>query len=348
MAMGVWLIASVSPSVTLQHKWSAFVLLKRHLIILVPGMLILLASTLAGKKGIVQMAVVMGILAWGAVWGTLGFGIEIKGARRWLSLLGFSLQPSEFLKPALSIIVAFVLAQHSKSTSKFLYAMGITLLTLLPLALQPDLGMMFLLCLGSFGQCFVAGLSFRAIGVLFCMALCSAIGAYFAFPHAAHRIQVFLGAGVEDPFGSQYQIMQALKGFAAGGLLGKGPGSGTLLAALPDGHADFIFAAAGEELGLVVCLILLGLYGLIGVRSVWIAFQEMDLFYVLALVGLSLQFSFQVILNLASVLRLVPTKGVTLPFLSYGGSSFLSWCWGIGMMLALSRRYRGLSYFARK
>ena len=173
-------------------------------------------------------------------------------------------------------------------------------------------------------------------------ALVGGAGAYLCFPHAAYRIQTFLSGSDQDPLGSQYQVTQALKSFSSGGLLGKGPGAGTILNALPDGHADFIFAVAGEEMGLLVCLGIVVLYGIVLYQFFWHAFQEIDRFHALAVVGLTLQIILQAVLNMASVLRMMPTKGMTLPFISYGGSSFLSLCWAMGMLLALTRRYRSM------
>lgn len=144
---------------------------------------------------------------------------------------------------------------------------------------------------------------------------------------------------MDDPFGSNYQVLSSLKGFAAGGMWGKGPGSGTLLDALPDGHADFIFAVAGEEMGLIACLLILSLYGIIIFRGLHVVLQEKNMFYCLAILGLVMQLMLQVGCNVGSVLRLIPTKGMTLPFISYGGSSFISLCWGMGMLLSFTRRY---------
>lgn len=338
MTMGIWLIMTASPAVALAHHWMPFVLLKRHLAIVVPSFLLLLGTTFVRKNWILRAAQIAMIGAWLCLWGVLGWGVSIKGARRWLSILGFSLQPSEFLKPALAVVTAAVLARPLG----FLWSTVLLGLVVVPLFLQPDLGMIFLLTCVWFCQCFIAGLSWVWTFGLIGTGMASAVGIYLCFPHAAYRVQAFFG-GDQDPFGSQYQINQALKSFSSGGVLGKGPGAGSILNNLPDGHADFIFAVAGEEGGLIFCVIILALYGLIIFRGLWHALNETEVFYRLSILGLTLQMAFQVILNVASVLRLVPTKGVTLPFLSYGGSSFLSLCWAMGMLLSLTRRYRVLT-----
>ncbi len=338
MGLGIWLIMTVSPSIALHHKWSPLVLLKRHLLMVGPGVCLLLLTSLSSRSSLILISRIVALLAWIGVWAVLCLGAEIKGAKRWLSIMGFSLQPSEFLKPAFTVVMADFLSKRTH----YLEATLLLMVVIFPLFLQPDLGMVFLMALVWFGQCFISGLPWvwtisGGIG-----SLVACLGVYLCFPHAAYRIESFLSGGSQDPFGSQYQILQALKSFSSGGLLGKGPGAGTILHSLPDGHADFIFAVAGEELGLLVCLLMVSLYGIIILRGLWYASQEMDGFYTLALSGLILQLAFQTFLNMASVLQLIPTKGVTLPFVSYGGSSFLSLCWAMGMILALSRRYRGL------
>lgn len=338
MGLGVWLIMASSPAIALQHHWSPFLLLKRHFTILVPGMILLLGSSCLKREGILKISLFVGLLAWCGIWAVALWGVEIKGARRWLSLGGFSLQPSEFLKPALSIAVAYLLSWPMH----FLISGALMALAVVPLFLQPDLGMILVIVALWFSQCFVAGLPWIWTVGAMTSAVFGGIGVYLCFPHAAHRIQTFLSGADQDALGSQYQVTQALKSFSSGGILGKGPGAGTILNVLPDGHADFIFAVAGEEMGLLVCLGIVLLYGILLCRFFWHALQEVDEFHALAVVGLSLQIILQAVLNMASVLRMMPTKGVTLPFISYGGSSFLSLCWTMGMLLALTRRYRSM------
>jgi cell division protein FtsW len=344
LILGLLLIVAASPSITLQHHWSTFVLLKKHIFILIPSFFILILGSFWGQKFHVRMARFVMILSLLGVIFSLFWGAEIKGARRWISLGSFSLQPSEFLKPALSVITAdilarFLLNQPSEGFIRTLLVLGICIT---PLFFQPDLGMIFILGALWLGQVFIAGLNWRWLVVLGVIFLVSIVGIYFCFPHAAVRVQSFLGntPASADAFGAQYQVLQALKGFAAGGLWGKGPGAGTVLDRLPDSHADFIFAVAGEEMGLVMCLIIWSLYVILIFKGIKFVFKEQSLFYALATLGLTLQLALQVILNMGSVLKLIPTKGVTLPFVSYGGSSLLSLCWGMSMLLSFTRRYQ--------
>ena len=158
--------------------------------------------------------------------------------------------------------------------------------------------------------------------------------AYMMFPHVQSRVHRFL-----DPAaGDNYQVTVALEAFGHGGLLGRGPGEGRVKNVLPDAHADFVFAVAGEEFGLVVCLLILGLFAFVVVRGLIRLLGEMDLFVVLASAGLLTQFGLQAFVNMASSLHLIPTKGMTLPFVSYGGSSVLAIALGMGMLLALTRK----------
>lgn len=268
---------------------------------------------------------------------TLLIGTEIKGARRWLHLPGLgSVQPSEFLKPCFAIVAAWLLAEGKvnrrwgASLLAILLFLGIAAL----LKGQPDIGMLLVITAVFFAQFFVAGLNLFFVGAIGALGVGAAALAYTLFPHVQSRVQRFL-----DPSsGDNYQVSVALEAFGHGGLLGRGPGEGRVKNVLPDAHADFVFAVAGEEFGLVVCLLLLGLFAFVVVRGLVRLTQETDLFVVLASAGLLTQFGLQAFVNMASSLHLIPTKGMTLPFVSYGGSSVLAIAMGMGMLLALTRR----------
>jgi cell division protein FtsW len=267
-------------------------------------------------------------------------GVDIKGARRWISILGFSLQPSEFVKPALAVLCAWMLAENQlnpvfpgKALALMLYG-----LTLCLLILQPDMGMAVLVSVVFFCQFFLAGLPLLwvALGVL--TGAVGSISAYFFLPHVTQRVDRFLKAEGGDKYTDQYQITQSLDAFVNGGVFGQGPGEGTVKKHLPDAHADFIFAVAGEEFGLILCLIIVGLFAFIVLRNVGKVIQENDFFIVLAVSGLIIEFGLQAIINMSSTLSLIPTKGMTLPFISYGGSSMMALALTMGMVLALTRR----------
>jgi cell division protein FtsW len=268
---------------------------------------------------------------------TLVVGAEIKGARRWLSVPGLgSVQPSEFLKPCFAIVAAWLIAEGKVNRRHALTLLAIILF--LPVAAllkgQPDVGMLLVITAVFFTQFFVAGLNLFVVGFVGAMGVAGAFLAYTLFPHVQSRVQRFL-----DPTaGDNYQVEVAQEAFGQGGLLGRGPGEGRVKNVLPDAHADFVFAVAGEEFGLVLCLIILGLFAFVVVRGMVRLLGETDMFVVLAAAGLLTQFGLQAFVNMASSLHLIPTKGMTLPFVSYGGSSVLAIAMGMGMLLALTRR----------
>jgi cell division protein FtsW len=183
-------------------------------------------------------------------------------------------------------------------------------------------------------QFFVAGLNLLLVGVIGATVVAGGIGAYFILPHVQSRVDRFLDPASGDTF----QITKALEAFGNGGLFGRGPGEGRVKNALPDAHADFVFAVAGEEFGFVICLLILLLFAFVVVRGLVRLLGESDMFVVLAATGLLAQFGLQAFVNMASSLHLIPTKGMTLPLVSYGGSSVLAIALGMGMLLALTRR----------
>ena len=268
---------------------------------------------------------------------TLVIGVEIKGARRWLSLPGLgSLQPSEFLKPCFAVVTAWLIAEgkvnrrHGATALAIVMFFGIAAL----MKGQPDIGMLLVIAAVFFAQFFVAGLNAFVVGTIGAIGVAGAALAYTLFPHVQSRVHRFL-----DPAsGDNFQVTVALEAFGHGGLLGRGPGEGRVKNVLPDAHADFVFAVAGEEFGLVVCLLILAIFAFVVVRGLIRLIGETDLFIVLAAAGLLTQFGLQAFVNMASTLHLIPTKGMTLPFVSYGGSSVLAIALGMGMLLALTRR----------
>ncbi len=188
-----------------------------------------------------------------------------------------------------------------------------------------------------FGQFFLAGLPMALVAGFLVLGLVGAVGAYFALPHVASRIDRF----IDPSSGDSYQVSRSMEAFMNGGLLGRGPGEGSVKTVLPDAHTDFVFAVAGEEFGLIACLILVGLFAFVVLRGFSRVIKEATLFILLAVTGLLIQFGLQALVNMGSTLRLMPTKGMTLPFISYGGSSLLAIAILIGMVLALTRSRNG-------
>ena len=271
---------------------------------------------------------------------TLVAGPEVKGSRRWLAIGPLTIQPSEFVKPAFAVVAAWLFTRRrldrsfpGNLASIALYAVVVALLLM-----QPDIGMAVVVSAVWFAQFFLAGLPMYWVVAGGLLGAGGLIAAYTTLSHVQSRIDRFL-----DPAsGDSYQVGTALEAFLNGGLFGRGPGEGTVKASLPDAHTDFVMAVAGEEFGLVVCLIIVGLYAFIVLRGMSRALQESSLFLMLASSGLLVQFGLQALVNMGSTVQLMPTKGMTLPFISYGGSSALASAIAIGMLLALTRRRGGI------
>lgn len=304
----------------------------KHLMFLVPASILLFGASLLAPRGVLRLAVgMLGLFGFLLVL-TLLFAPEVKGAHRWLHIFGMPLQPSEFVKPALAVVTARLLARQPGIGGLPATAL-IVMPVLMVLARQPDIGMAAVVGAVYGLQLFVAGISwvwvllFAGIGVL------GLWQAYAHLPHFAERVDSFL-----DPDTLGYQVERALRAVAAGGLFGRGPGEGVQKWHLPDAHADFIFAATAEEFGIVACLALVLLFAFLILRGLWRIHETGDRFVQLAAVGLIGQLGLQAIINMAVNLNLMPTKGMTLPFISYGGSSLMALALGTGMLLALTRR----------
>ncbi len=336
---GIVLIQAASPAIAVARGMASFHFVQSYLIVLVPSLVGMIWLSMQPLRRIKIFAFTLFPLALGGVIFTLLFGNEIKGATRWVHLPGLSLQPSEFLKPAFIIVAAWLFARHCERRGFPALGANIVLFftVIALLLLQPDFGMSMLVGLAWFSQFFLAGLPLALVGIGVLLLPCAGLGAYFLLPHVHNRIDRFL-----DPSkGDNYQIDRAMEAFTNGGLFGVGPGEGTVKMSLPDAHCDFIFAVAGEEMGLVTCLVIVLLYAMIILRGFWRLRREQSLFVVLAASGLLLQFGIQAIINIASALHLMPTKGMTLPFISYGGSSLMAVSLGMGMLLALTRKRHG-------
>lgn len=267
---------------------------------------------------------------------TLFWGEETKGASRWIHVLGFSLQPSEFIKPCFAVVAAW-LFDGQKKYRDFpgnLLSMCLFALTIALLLLQPDVGMSIVVSAIWLFQFFLAGLSLLLVTVLGLVGIGMLVMAYFTFDHVHTRVQQFL----DSENNLSYQVKKSLEAFQSGNIFGRGPGEGIVKLNIPDAHTDFIFAVAAEEFGLLLCLIIVGLFAAVVIRSMLISMKDNNLFIILSASALSASFGLQGIINMASTLHLMPTKGMTLPFISYGGSSLLATALGMGMLLAITRK----------
>lgn len=336
MAIGLVLVIIASPGVADRIDAPTFHFVKRHLMLLPVAAALLIACSLLTPRQtrIAALALFLGAVA--ALVLTQFMGVEIKGARRWIPLGGFSLQASEFAKPAMAVLAAWMLTQHQSKGGQG-YLIGGLLIFFIPLsltAIQPDVGASVVMTVVFGAQLFVAGVSLWVAGALAAGSLAAFGLAYLYVPHVTSRVDRFL-----DPAaGDTYQIDMSLNAFRAGGLVGRGPGDGVIKGKLPDAHSDFIFAVAGEELGLIVCCVIVALFAFVVLRSMTRALTDGRLFIMLSAGGLATLFGAQALVNLGSTLALIPTKGMTLPLVSYGGSSLFAIAIAMGFALALTRK----------
>jgi cell division protein FtsW len=344
MVCGVALVAAASPSVAIRIEANPYHFIIRHLIVLVPSLLVMIGISMLNLQQVWRLALVMLGTSILCLMLVLVIGTEIKGAQRWIQLPGFSLQPSEFAKPSFLVVAAWFLArQKDKPTFPgFLMAAGLYAVVVALLLLQPDMGMTFVVSCCFFAVIFLAGLPLRWVVLLGALSIGGLFLAYFGFHHVQSRVDRFLN----PESGDTYQIDRSLLAFQNGGLFGTGPGQGTVKNTIPDAHADFIFAVAGEELGMIAVIALVIMFAYILVRGYNRIMDTDNIFVILASGGLLTMFGLQALVNMGSTLHLLPTKGMTLPFISYGGSSLLSMAIAMGMLLALTRR-QGRSGIAR-
>ena len=339
MSFGIVLIQAATPAVAVKHGLDNFYFVERHLEMLVPAVIVMFGISLLSPRQVRLLATGLLFLFLPMLAATLFIGVEIKGAVRWIHAPGgLSIQPSEFVKPLFAVVAAWLFARQCEKRGFPARGVNIGLYLLIILCLlgQPDVGMTFLTTVIWLSQFFLAGLPLLSMAICVTAGIGGLFGAYYVFPHFASRFDRFISHS-----GDTYQVDRSLDAFVNGGLLGTGPGEGTVKMSIPDAHADFVFAVAGEELGLLWCLLIVALYVFIVLRGFWHARKENNLFVLFAISGLLIEFGVQAAINLGSTMHLIPAKGMTLPFISYGGSSLWALALGMGMLLALTRKRYG-------
>jgi cell division protein FtsW len=334
--IGIFLDITASPAVARKINVDDYWFVRKQVVYVLISIGVIFSLSLFKLKMIRRVSMVAFIVLLLLMVLTLFFGFETKGARRWISVCGFSLQASELMKPIFIVVTAWVLDCGKKYDyfPGMMISVGLYGMVALLLFLQPDIGMTLLVS-SVFGlQLFLAGLPV-ALVVGLALAGCGfLVLCYFVLPHFHARVEQFFYGSSE----TSYQINQAMSAFQNGNLIGKGPGEGTVKLHIPDAHTDFIFAVAGEEFGVWLCLIIIALFAVIVIRALKASLRETNLFVMYAEVGLASSLGIQAFVNMASSLHIIPTKGMTLPFISYGGSSLLGTAIEIGMLLAITRK----------
>jgi len=303
------------------------------------GAAILISVSMLSPRGIRRLSFVVYAISILIMMALPLMGHAAKGADRWLAFGGFSLQPSEFMKPALICLAAWMFAEGQKGQGVpgVSIAFGLYGLAVVLLLMQPDVGQTVLITVAFGAAFFVAGVPLKWVIGLAGTALAGFVGVYFAFSHVSSRMHKFLSPDKADT----HQVDKAAEAIAAGGFFGRGPGEGVMKRHVPDLHTDFIYSVAAEEYGLIFSLALIALFGILVVRGLYKAMKLNDAFEQIASAGLFVLLGQQVFINVAVNLNMIPTKGMTLPFISYGGSSMLAMGLTLGMALALTRKRPG-------
>jgi len=336
MLAGLVFLMAGGPPVAERLGLSTFHFVNRQVMFLVPAVLITITVSFLSLRHLRRLALLVYALGMVMILLAFQYGPEIKGAHRWIMIGPLGLQPSEFVKPAFVVLSAWAFSEGArrKDVPGTLLAFLLLPATIIPLILQPDFGQTMLVTIVWCGLFFVAGLHWFWVMGLGGAGLLGIGAAYQFLPHVRARIERFL----DKESGDTFQVDTAMESFSRGGWLGRGPGEGSVKRILPDAHTDFIFAVTAEEFGIVVCIALLMVFAFIVLRGLTLARRNEDTFCRLAATGLIFMFGLQACINMMVNVHLMPAKGMTLPFISYGGSSLLSLALGMGFLIALTRR----------
>lgn len=344
ITFGMVLITTASPYVAGRIGVSEFHFVEKQFVFVVLSLITIFIFSLMNPVLIKRLSLLGFFIGIAALVMVLFVGDEIKGARRWISIAGISIQPSEFIKPFFIVVAAWLLSLKNQSDGKAAYVILCVLYVMLVSLLisQPDFGMTVLISCVFAAQLFLAGLPMSWIIVGGALLGGGIISAYHYLPHVTFRINSFL-----NPEEKSYQVRKSLDAISQGGFLGKGPGEGTVKQVLPDSHTDFIFAVAAEEMGILFCSFIILMFATVVIRSFIRIMNERDFFILYASYGLVVQFGLQAVVNMGVALDLLPTKGMTLPFISYGGSSLIALSVTVGMLLCLTRKRYGTRHLNR-
>lgn len=333
--IGIVLSFSATPAIAEKLKLETYYLIKHQAVFLMLSVAVMLIVSMQNPRTVRLLAIIALAFSFVLLVLVLVHGSEIKGSARWIRIMGVSVQPSEIAKPSFAVVTAWLLAlgKQQENFSGVSAATGVYLVLAALLISQPDFGMTLTASVIFGTELFLSGISMIWVcGLIFAGAIGS-VSAYYMIPHVQSRVDRFINPQSGDTF----QVRTALEAVKNGGLFGRGPGEGRIKNILPDAHTDFIMAVAAEEYGVLICAAIVILFAIIVLRGFFLIFKDKNLFTLFAVSGLLTQFGMQALVNIASTLNLIPTKGMTLPFISYGGSSLLSLGFGMGMVLALTR-----------
>jgi len=339
MTIGAAAVAASSPASARRLSTNATQLDDLHFFIIhlrwqFLGLVAMFGASTLPKEAARRVGILLGFAMLVALLLVPVIGHNVNGSKRWLNI-GFSFQPSEFMKPAFAIGLAWILSWRVRDPQLPVVPMtfAITMLVAALLMLQPDFGSTVLFVGVWFVLVLLSGIDIKRIGGLVGLGVVGVVGTYFLYDNARHRIDNFIGGGT-----AYDQVDLAHRTLTAGGWTGTGLWLGVRKLALPEAHTDYIFSVIGEEFGLLVCLAIVLLYIAIIARVLLRMIEEEDLFTVLATTGLTAQLGGQAFINILVNLGLFPSKGMTLPLVSYGGSSTIALCLGVGFLLAITRR----------
>ena len=334
MGLGFMLSFAASPAVAERLGLDSFHFVKRHAMFLLPAIAVMFGISFLTPRQVRRAAMILLVVSLAAMVLALFFGVEVKGSRRWISIGSFSIQPSEFMKPAFVVICAWLFAEHARQPEipGNLFAIILFGIVAVLLVAQPDLGQTILTAAVWGGMFFMAGMPWLWIIILGGAGVGGLLTAYTFLPHVAARIDKFM-TGEGDTF----QMDTAREAIIRGDWFGQGPGEGTVKRIIPDSHTDFIFSVAAEEFGIIFCMVIVLIFAFVVMRGLNHAFKERNDFTRFAVAGLVLQLGIQSMINIGVNLELLPAKGMTLPLISYGGSSMIAICVTAGFVLALTR-----------
>ncbi|WP_455478181.1 FtsW/RodA/SpoVE family cell cycle protein [Bartonella sp. B10] len=337
MGIGIMLSFAASPPITKKIGIAdSFYFVRWHIIFSIFAFFTVVTISFFSPRNIRRLGALLLVTTLILMVATLFLGSEFKGARRWIRIFGISVQASEFMKPALVIMSAWLFSEQVRRSSipGHMLAIVLFILCCVLLVLQPDIGQTLLIIVAWGSMFCLTGVPFIIILFFIIVSVAAGVFSYLFFHHVRERVHGFWTGE-----GNTFQIDVGREAILNGGWFGKGPGEGTVKRILPDSHTDFVFSVAAEEYGIILCLFIMILFGFIVMRSIYIASNTRDSFTCFGITGIAMMIGLQSGINMAVNLHLVPPKGMTLPFISYGGSSMVAIAISMGILLSLTRRW---------